>query len=62
MKIQSMITRKERELIGLVEGNRIPIKFAYRQPSWLSLRVTRSGNWEPKCLAGRVQATNIYSP
>lgn len=48
MKIQSMITRKERELIGLVEGNRIPIKFAYRQPSWLSLRVTRSGNWEPK--------------
>lgn len=35
MKIQSMITRKERELIGLVVGNRslsIPVKLVYSQP------------------------------
>lgn len=34
MKIQSMITRKERELIGLGVGNRslsIPIKLVYPQ-------------------------------
>lgn len=35
MKIQSMITRKERELIGLVVGNRslsIPVKLVHPQP------------------------------